>query len=78
MAKSKARFPCMDQAPLLTSKEVATRFRVSINTVHRLAERGDLKGQRVGRLWRFAPEAVEAYLASATYTPEVEPIKASA
>lgn len=55
--------------PLLTTGEVSRRLRVSINTVHRLAEQGEIKCYRVGRLRRFTVAAVDAYLEGAEHKP---------
>jgi PAS domain S-box-containing protein/excisionase family DNA binding protein len=43
---------------LLTLAEVATRLRVSHDTVYRMAVSGRLAGSKVGRAWRFSEEAV--------------------
>jgi excisionase family DNA binding protein len=47
---------------LLTLAEAAEALRVSQATVRRLIERGELRGVRVGRLWRVPKAALEAYL----------------
>jgi excisionase family DNA binding protein len=48
---------------LLTLAEAAEALRVSQATVRRLIDAGELRGVRVGRLWRVPKPAVEAYLA---------------
>jgi excisionase family DNA binding protein len=48
---------------LLTPREVADILRVHMRTVVRMAREGDLRGIRVGLLWRFERAAIEAYLA---------------
>jgi excisionase family DNA binding protein len=58
---------------LRTPQEVAGTLRVSVNTVHRLAERGEIASIRVGRLRRFTEEAVQAYLDRATERPPTRP-----
>ena len=48
---------------LLTIEQVAKHLVVSVSTVRRLIDAGELRGVRVGRLWRVPRAAVEAYLA---------------
>lgn len=62
-------------APLLKAREVAEWLRVSINTVHRLAETGELASHRVGRLRRFDAAAVEAYLEKVAHTSDPTPLR---
>lgn len=47
---------------LLTLAEAAEALRVSQATVRRLIDAGELRGVRVGRLWRVPKAALEAYL----------------
>jgi excisionase family DNA binding protein len=47
---------------VLTIDEVATLLRVSTDTIYRLANRGELAGRKVGRIWRIPRAAVEQYL----------------
>ncbi len=47
---------------LLTIEEVAGLLRVSRHTVYRLALRGDIPGQKVGRHWRFIREDLLQHL----------------
>lgn len=51
---------------LLTVDEVAERLAVHPNTVRRLVERREIRPVRVGRLLRFTPEDLDAYLAKAS------------
>lgn len=54
----------MTEAPeYLTAREVAERLRVSVMTVHRLVERGDLRAIRVGNQLRIPRDSYEAYTA---------------
>lgn len=62
-------------APLLTPAQVSRRLQVSINTVHRLADSGQIASYRVGRLRRFTTAAVDAYLESCTHAPDSAPIR---
>jgi excisionase family DNA binding protein len=49
---------------ILEPKEVAQRLRVSVRTVTRLAENGELIGFKVGDRWRFQRSDLEAYIES--------------
>lgn len=50
-------------APLLTTSYVAGLFDVSPRSIRLWAERGELRGIKVGRQWRFRSEAVQKWLA---------------
>ncbi len=45
-----------------TIEEVAEILKVNPRTVNRMLERGELRGFKVGRLWRVSQEALEAYM----------------
>lgn len=47
--------------PMMTGSEVASLLRVSLATVYRLAARGGLPAQKVGRVWRFQRDAIEEF-----------------
>jgi excisionase family DNA binding protein len=47
---------------ILEAKEVAALFKVSVRSITRLAEKGELVGFKVGDLWRFQRSDVEAYI----------------
>lgn len=49
---------------LLTAAEVADRLRVSTMTVYRLIRGGELPAVRVGRNYRVAEDALDAYLSA--------------
>lgn len=64
-------FMTSDKSPeLLTTTEVAERFRVSKTTVIRWAMDGTLPAIRVGRDWRFRRQDVERLLTPVT--PDTE------
>ena len=44
---------------ILEAKEVAALFKVSIRSITRLAEKGELVGFKVGDLWRFERRDVD-------------------
>jgi excisionase family DNA binding protein len=47
---------------ILESKDVAQMLKVSIRTVTRLADRGELIGFKVGDLWRFHRSDIDSYI----------------
>jgi len=51
-------------SPLLTTTQVATLLAVSPRTICLWAESHALPGLKVGRQWRFHPEAVQHWLAN--------------
>jgi len=47
---------------LMTAEEVAGYLRVRLSTVYEWAKKGKIPAARVGRLWRFQREEVEAWV----------------
>ena len=55
---------------LLTAKELAEQWGVSVYHIYRITNQKDgLKGYKVGRLIRYKPSDVEAYLAAQEIKP---------
>lgn len=52
----------MPDETLMETDDVARYLNVHRKTVINLVERGELRGYRVGRNWRFRKSDVEAYL----------------
>jgi excisionase family DNA binding protein len=50
------------EVTMLSLEEVAYRLGVSVQTVRRLIENGELKGVRVGRQWRVRQEDLDDYV----------------
>jgi excisionase family DNA binding protein len=46
----------------ISTEEVARMLGVTPRTVIRLAERGEIPGFRVGRLWKFLPSDIQGYI----------------
>ena len=44
------------------AEEVAKMLGVTPRTVTRLAERGEIPGFRVGKLWKFRPSDIKQYI----------------
>ncbi|HLG77543.1 MAG TPA: helix-turn-helix domain-containing protein [Ktedonobacteraceae bacterium] len=47
---------------ILEPKDLATMLKVHPRTVIRWAEQGKIPGFKIGDLWRFRKEAIEAYI----------------
>jgi excisionase family DNA binding protein len=45
-----------ESKPLLTLQDVAARWQVSLKSVRRIVERGELKVHRIGHQIRISPE----------------------
>jgi len=65
------------QRMLLSADEVAARLGIDVSTVYRMAADGRLAARKVGRQWRFAPEAV-GLDASHSDSPALDPVAARA
>ena len=61
----------------LNVDEVAELLRVSRHTVYRLAQRGDLPGRKIGRIWRFSRSGVEQYLFGNSLPSKADPTDAA-
>jgi excisionase family DNA binding protein len=48
--------------PVMTIAEVAAYLRIPRGSVYKLAQRGGIPCQKVGRHWRFRREAIEQWL----------------
>lgn len=47
---------------VMTIDDLSSYLKVSKSTLYRLAQRGKVPGQKVGRHWRFHKEAVDRWL----------------
>lgn len=45
-----------------TVDEVAAKLRVHKETVKRLCQSGELRGKKVGRIWRISQQALDEYM----------------
>lgn len=68
-----------DQRSLISADEVAVRLGIDVSTVYRMAADGRLAARKIGRQWRFTPEAVglEA-VTDVDPTPRIDPRAARA
>ena len=51
-----------DTVHLWTADDVANYLRLKPNTVREMARRGDIPVYKVGRLWRFKPTDIRAWV----------------
>lgn len=65
----------MAELALLTPEQVAERLQVKERTVLDWLRAGDLRGLKLGRLWRVRPDDLEKFLA-ASVAPKPAPRKA--
>ena len=47
---------------ILTAEEVAEYLKVNIRTVYKLLESGELRGRKIGRIWRISESAVNDFV----------------
>ena len=57
----------------IDAEEAAKMLGVTARTVTRLAERGEIPGFRVGRLWRFRPSDIREYIEKQLRRPPDKP-----
>jgi len=50
--------------PLLDTVEAAAVMKIHPKTLQKLARRGNIHGIRLGKLWRFRPSDIQAWIAS--------------
>ena len=50
--------PCQ----IMTADQVAELLQISRDMVYQLATRGELRGRKVGRIWRFSREAIDEFM----------------
>lgn len=47
---------------ILTAEEVADYLKINIRTVYKLLETGELRGRKIGRIWRISESAVNDFV----------------
>lgn len=57
---------------MLTPAQVAERLQVTERTVYRWLDAGELKGVKLGRLWRIKEEALDSFLKIRENNTEVD------
>jgi PTS system nitrogen regulatory IIA component len=51
-----------DISGIMTAEDVAKYLKITPATVYRLAQKGELPGAKIGRVWRFRKEAIDNLL----------------
>jgi PTS system nitrogen regulatory IIA component len=51
-----------DVSGIMTAEDVAKYLKITPATVYRLAQKGELPGAKIGRVWRFRKEAIDNLL----------------
>jgi excisionase family DNA binding protein len=54
--------PRFDREPLLDSHQAAAMLKVHPRTLQRLVHRGEIAAVHVGKLWRFKPSTLTAWI----------------
>ena len=57
-----SRIPQSVKEPLLDSNQAAAILKVHPRTLQRLVHRGKIHAIQVGKLWRFRPSVIEAWI----------------
>ena len=57
-AEPVVNMPC----EIMTAEQVAELLQVSRDMVYQLATRGELPGRKIGRIWRFSRDAIDAFM----------------
>ncbi len=52
----------MDPSELMTPREAAEFLRISLRTLYRLLQQGDVEGTKVGGQWRIPRDELESYV----------------
>jgi excisionase family DNA binding protein len=63
----------MQEADMLTSREVAQMLRMKPETLAMKARIGEIPGVKIGRAWLFRRETIERLLGGTPPTPEPSP-----
>ncbi len=50
-----------NQDSVLTIDELAVYLKISKSTLYKLAQRGEVPGQKVGKHWRFRKETIDRW-----------------
>jgi excisionase family DNA binding protein len=52
-----------NQDAVLTIEELAVYLKISKSTLYKLAQKGEVPGQKVGKHWRFRRDIIDQWLA---------------
>ncbi len=57
-----------NQDNVLTIDELAAYLKISKSTLYKLAQKGEVPGQKVGKHWRFRRDIIDQWLAASKQT----------
>lgn len=78
MNQSQQTKPSPAPSSLLTIQDVAAHLQVSSHTVRRWLRTGELRGYKIGRGWRVAPEELRSWIAAHAHSLDGAPAAAPA
>ncbi|MGV1100482.1 helix-turn-helix domain-containing protein [Thiovibrio sp. JS02] len=56
----------VDQDNVLTIEELAVYLKISKSSLYKLAQKGEVPGQKVGKHWRFRRDIIDQWMAEST------------
>ncbi|MBC8493079.1 MAG: helix-turn-helix domain-containing protein [Chloroflexi bacterium] len=62
----------MSEDALMDIRQVATYLQINEATAYSWAQKGELPGIKIGRIWRFRREDIEAWLDENMHGPKTE------
>lgn len=57
-----------DQNSILTIDELSAYLKISKSTLYKLAQKGAIPGQKIGKHWRFKKDIIDQWLADGQQT----------
>lgn len=56
----------VNQDNVLTIEELAAYLKISKSSLYKLAQKGEVPGQKVGKHWRFRRDIIDQWMAEST------------
>jgi excisionase family DNA binding protein len=56
----------VNQDNVLTIEELAVYLKISKSSLYKLAQKGEVPGQKVGKHWRFRRDIIDQWMAEST------------
>lgn len=57
----------VNQDNVLTIEELAVYLKISKSSLYKLAQKGEVPGQKVGKHWRFRRDIIDQWMADSTW-----------
>lgn len=57
----------VNQDNVLTIEELAVYLKISKSSLYKLAQKGEVPGQKVGKHWRFRRDIIDQWMAESTF-----------